>query len=104
MKVSAYWYKASYKKNGELSREERVVFKGAKGMAMVCTRMNNGKIKMEQPAIARVSAKDEDTRVAYETVTKAGFNALKKYMIAKYELQNMNWETLIKKLVAEEEF
>lgn len=100
MKVSACWYKASYKKNGELRKEERVVLRGSKGMAMVCTKMKNGKVRMSEPATARVAAKDEETREAYETVTKAGFEALKKYMIAKYELQNMNWNTFLKKIGA----
>lgn len=100
MKVSACWYKASYKKNGELRKEERVVLRGSKGMAMVCTKMKNGKVRMSEPAIARIDGKDEETREAYETVTKAGFEALKKYMIAKYELQNMKWDTFLKKIGA----
>lgn len=99
LKVSARWYKASYKKNGELSREERVVFTSRKNLAMVCTRMGK-KIKFAPVPVAKRESYDAESLEALEKIAKNGFEELKKYMNAKFNLKDMNWDTLLKKIGA----
>lgn len=99
MKVAAYWYKATVKKNGEVSREERVVFTSRKNLAMVCTR-NGKKIKFSTVPVAKRESYDAESLEALEKIAKNGFEELKKYMNAKFNLKDMNWDTMLKKIGA----
>lgn len=99
LKVSAKWYKATVKKNGEVSREERVIFTSRKNLAMVCTRMGK-KIKFAPVPVAKRESYDAESLEALEKIAKNGFEELKKYMNAKFNLKDMNWDTMLKKIGA----
>lgn len=99
LKVAAKWYKASYKKNGEASREERVVFTSRKNLAMVCTRIGK-KIKFAPVPVSKRESYDAESLEALEKIARNGFEELKKYMNAKFNLKDMNWDTMLKKIGA----
>ena len=92
LNVSVKWYVATSKKC------ERVVFNSG-AMAVVCTRMQNGKIRLEEKALNLVRY-DEDLAKVKEEMNTQGFKSLKGYLVKKYNLNDMNWDTLVKKIGA----
>ena len=96
LKVSAKWYKARVNKKGEITREERVVFT-CKGMSVVATR-NGSKIKLSPVQIAKAESYDQESREVLEKKAKASAEILKPYLLNKFNMKDMNWETLVRKL------
>lgn len=96
LEIAAKWYKARVNKKGEITREERVVFT-CKGMSVVATR-NGSKIKLSPVQIAKAESYDQESREVLEKKAKASADILKPYLLNKFNMKDMNWETLVRKL------